>query len=446
MRKKFTYLYIIALVLLMSAISYAQNAPIDFETGGQGAEWTWTVFENDTNPALEIIPNPDMSGANLSATVAKFTALQSGNPCAGCESMHGSDIGTFTLDANNSVVKIMVWKPVISDVGIKFARPDGGALVEIKVANTVTNQWEELTFDFTSRIGDPITVDQDQIIIFPDFDLDGRTQDNICYFDNITFSAAVEPAGPDVHAPTPTMAAGNVLSIFSDAYANVAGTDFNPDWGQATVVTQPLIQGDTTLFYEGLNYQGIQLGSNQNLTAAGMAYLHLDFWTANSTALNVYLISPGPVETAYALTVPTSGWNSVDIPLSSFSPVDLADVFQFKFDGNGDIYIDNLYFSTSVTSIKELSGAVPSAYTLEQNYPNPFNPETKIKFSLPEASHVILKVYNMLGQEVTTLVDKYMTAGTFNVSFDATDLTSGSYYYSISSGSFISVKKMLLIK
>ena len=81
------------------------------------------MFENDTNPPVEIIPNPDPSGANTSATVAKFTALQTGNPWAGCESLHGSDIGTFTLDATNSTVKIMVWKPVISDVGLKFVLP-----------------------------------------------------------------------------------------------------------------------------------------------------------------------------------------------------------------------------------------------------------------------------------------------------------------------------------
>ena len=107
----------------MSGIALAQNNPIDFESGGFGAAWTWTVFENNTNPPVEIIPNPDMSGANTSATVAKFTALQTGQPYAGCESLHGSDIGTFTLDATNSTVKIMVWKSVISDVGIKFALP-----------------------------------------------------------------------------------------------------------------------------------------------------------------------------------------------------------------------------------------------------------------------------------------------------------------------------------
>ncbi|MFT4669612.1 MAG: hypothetical protein ACI9HJ_001186, partial [Ulvibacter sp.] len=179
--KKITLMF-----FLVSAFGLSQNNPIDFEASGNGASWTWTVFENDSNPPLEIIANPDPSGANTSATVAKFTALQAGAPFAGVESMHGSDIGTFTLDASNAVVKIMVWKSVISDVGIKFATASAASDGEIKVSNTVVQQWEELTFDFSSRIGLAASTDIDQIVIFPDFD--ARISDNIVYFDSITFS------------------------------------------------------------------------------------------------------------------------------------------------------------------------------------------------------------------------------------------------------------------
>ena len=174
-------------LLLFIGLAWGQNSPIDFETGGYGATWTWTVFENGDNPSLEIVTNPNTGGINSSATVAKFTALQTGQPWAGCESLHGSDIGTFSLDATNSTVKIMVYKTVISDVGLKFVIPSSGSLGEIKVANTVTNAWEELTFDFSSHIGLPEAIGIDQIVVFPDFDLGGRTQDNIIYFDNISF-------------------------------------------------------------------------------------------------------------------------------------------------------------------------------------------------------------------------------------------------------------------
>ena len=162
----------------------SQNTPIDFEAGGNGADWTWTVFENSDNPpALEIVSNPNSSGINTSSKVAKFTALSSGAAYAGCESQHGSDIGSFKFDSNNSIVKIMVYKTVISDVGLKFVESDGEAQPEVKVANTKTNEWEELTFDLSGSIGKGKTGIIDQIVIFPDFK--DRSSNHIIYFDNI---------------------------------------------------------------------------------------------------------------------------------------------------------------------------------------------------------------------------------------------------------------------
>ena len=169
---------------LIASMLKAQNVPIDFEQGGFGATWTWTVFENDDNPPLEIVANPDPTGINTSSTVAKFTALQGGQPWAGFESMHGSDIGSFSFDSTNCIIKIMVWKSVISDVGIKFVDAGNAAQPEKKVSNTLTEQWEELTFDFTDRIG-VFPIVKDQIVIFPDFDLNGRTKDNVVYIDNV---------------------------------------------------------------------------------------------------------------------------------------------------------------------------------------------------------------------------------------------------------------------
>ena len=176
-------------VILIFTTGITQNAPIDFEPGGFGDTWTWTVFENDTNPALEIVANPDPTGINTSETVAKFTALEAGQPFAGVESMHGADIGIFDLNPTNAIVNIMVWKTKISDIGIKYATPSGGAQMELKVANTLVNQWELISIDFTSYIGLGETTGLDQIIIFPDFI--AREADDIIYFDNITFGPAV---------------------------------------------------------------------------------------------------------------------------------------------------------------------------------------------------------------------------------------------------------------
>ena len=172
----------------VETIEYSTTAPyfpIDFETGGFGASWTWTVFQNDDDPAVEIVENPDKTRINTSARVAKITARRNGAPYAGCETKHGTDIGGFTFDENNKTVKIMVYKSVKSDVGIKFAEFNGEAQPEIKVANTKINEWEELTFNLSGSIGKGATKVVDQIIVFPDFR--NRSSETIVYFDNITF-------------------------------------------------------------------------------------------------------------------------------------------------------------------------------------------------------------------------------------------------------------------
>jgi hypothetical protein len=89
---------------------------------------------------------------------------------------------------------------------------------------------------------------------------------------------------------------------------------------------------------------------------------------------------------------------------------------------------------------------VPNKYSLKQNYPNPFNPVTKINFALPKQGFVTLKVYDMIGREVRTLVNETKSAGNFTVDFNGSDLSSGIYFYKLESEGFSDVKKMMLIK
>jgi hypothetical protein len=97
-------------------------------------------------------------------------------------------------------------------------------------------------------------------------------------------------------------------------------------------------------------------------------------------------------------------------------------------------------------SVTDLPG-IARVFTLEQNYPNPFNPSTNIKFSIPVQSSVELKVYNLLGQEVATLVNnETLKAGNHVVSFNASNLASGVYFYKITAGQFVSTKKLMLLK
>ncbi len=123
-------------------------------------------------------------------------------------------------------------------------------------------------------------------------------------------------------------------------------------------------------------------------------------------------------------------------------------------------YYDNLYLQWNkknqrVTQILKLSATrivdVENRnnnfnFSLVQNYPNPFNPTTKIEYSIPHQSFVILKVYDILGREVVTLVNEEKAAGNYNVAFDGSALSSGVYFYKIQTGNFVEVKKMILLK
>ncbi len=98
------------------------------------------------------------------------------------------------------------------------------------------------------------------------------------------------------------------------------------------------------------------------------------------------------------------------------------------------------------TGIKKADNLLPKTFSLSQNYPNPFNPSTIIRYSVPKAQVVTIKVYNMLGQEVATLLNNMQNPGNYEVNFNANNLASGVYFYTLSAGNFKSVKKMMLLK
>lgn len=96
--------------------------------------------------------------------------------------------------------------------------------------------------------------------------------------------------------------------------------------------------------------------------------------------------------------------------------------------------------------INQISTEVPEKFSLSQNYPNPFNPATNIKFQIPKSEFVKIVVYDVLGKEVQTLVNKQLSPGTYEVDFDGSALPSGVYYYMLEAGEFNQTKKMVLIK
>jgi S-ribosylhomocysteine lyase LuxS involved in autoinducer biosynthesis len=95
---------------------------------------------------------------------------------------------------------------------------------------------------------------------------------------------------------------------------------------------------------------------------------------------------------------------------------------------------------------RDMAAPVAREYRLEQNYPNPFNPSTTIRFTIPNTENVQLDVFDMLGRKVATLVNQRLAAGTYTVQFNASQLSSGMYFYRISAGNFKQAMKMMLIK
>ena len=103
-------------------------------------------------------------------------------------------------------------------------------------------------------------------------------------------------------------------------------------------------------------------------------------------------------------------------------------------------------FSGFVVDVKKETSKLPDSYQLDQNYPNPFNPSTIISYSIPKGNIVTLKIYNVLGQEVKTLVNGYRNSGKYTINFNANNLSSGIYFYSLRAGNYYQVKKMILLK
>ncbi len=107
--------------------------------------------------------------------------------------------------------------------------------------------------------------------------------------------------------------------------------------------------------------------------------------------------------------------------------------------------LDDLAFTNS-SDVTRREGSEPTAFQLSQNYPNPFNPTTTVEFSLPNSSLATLKIFDLLGREVATLVNEHLTAGSYKTEWDAGNMPSGTYVYSLRAGNFVQTKKLLLLR
>lgn len=178
--------------------------------------------------------------------------------------------------------------------------------------------------------------------------------------------------------------------------------------------------------------------SNQGLPLAGATvYLKTPFGVLISFGVTksdgTYIIpNVGPGD--YSLTCNRIGFNN-------------NNVFGLVMDYNFGTNLPNQNFNLQQTvSINQVSSSIPAKYSLYQNYPNPFNPTTKVKFDIQKSGFAKLSVYDMQGKLVKDLVNEVVPAGSFEVSFDGKNLSSGIYYYKMEVGGIVITKKMMLVK
>lgn len=145
--------YPISIALLETRVK-SRLFHVDYEQRGHGDLWRSTVLENDDNPPMEILPQPDPSGINTSATVVKITRLQEGAPFTAYQTMHGAGVGTFSSSQDKAYLTMLVYNSVSTDVGFQCATPEGASIRELQIADTLTDQWERWVFDFTAVIGE----------------------------------------------------------------------------------------------------------------------------------------------------------------------------------------------------------------------------------------------------------------------------------------------------
>lgn len=356
----------LVLCTFLFAVSLYGQSTIDFETVGQ--DYTWTFFSNTGGDSTYygVVANPNPSGINTSAKVFRYKVAPTADAWAG---MFGQSAGSITLTADNSMITVMVYKDVISNFNLKLEPPN----VDHNVPNTVINQWEKLTFDYTSDIGKTAAT----LTLIPDFTESPRPRGSLNYFDNIEFIHNVVP-----------------VELTSFSAVSVKG-GVQLEWATATETNNKGFEVQRSA--DRKVYTTVGFINGKGTTTAQQEYKYVDVMTTSGKYF-------------YRLR-------------------------QVDFDG-----------TSKFSKVVETAGITPVAFELSQNFPNPFNPTTNIKFAVANTQQVTLKVFNVLGKEVATLVNEKKEAGTYSVDFSAVNLASGTYIYRLQAGAFVQTKKMVVLK
>ncbi len=219
-----------------------------------------------------------------------------------------------------------------------------------------------------------------------------------------------------------------------------AGDPVANDWVFTDTFT--VMAGDTLAFW-------MLLGSPEGF----QPYLDtMQVWISLAQAPGAEISKLATIKSNDSAGVPlaTNVWTKHTFVLSSFAGQNICVAFRYYMNTSVDGFwcnIDDVFIGNrSYVGINPIGTNLPKNYALGQNYPNPFNPTTKIKFDLPRNSQVRLEVYNNLGQLVKVLHDGYTKAGYYETQFDGSGLSSGMYYYRLSTPEYVETKKMILVK
>ena len=231
----------------------------------------------------------------------------------------------------------------------------------------------------------------------------------------------------------------HIMRAYSDAPNLKYGVATTEDF---QAVAESVYGQDLNYFFQewiyGENEPTYTIGWNKSLVSGDIYHITLNINQTVNTNPSYFTM---PVQVKF-------NTNLGDTTVTLFNNAQ-AQNFQFDIVGNPQSIVFDpgnwiLKNTTIVTDLDDVT--IPIEYSLEQNYPNPFNPSTTIEFSLPKTGNVTLKVFNVLGKEVASLINGQVESGKHKVNFDASNLNSGVYFYRIDAGNFIDTKKMILLK
>ncbi|NJD23010.1 MAG: T9SS type A sorting domain-containing protein, partial [Melioribacter sp.] len=237
----------------------------------------------------------------------------------------------------------------------------------------------------------------------------------------------------------------------------------NTSWGTTATFnsTQKVFQGSYSVNVTQSGWAGLRLrngswGSPVNISTSNYASFEFAAYGGiNGLTLGVYFENDlgQAFPTVSNIQVAANQWQIVSVPISQLNPNNyiIHSITIQNFTGKQKTYfVDNIHFNGASVVAKLVAGTenttLPDKFNLDQNYPNPFNPSTIIAFNISQQSFVTLKIYNILGQEVATLVSKTLPAGNYREVWDASNFPSGIYIYQLCSDNNVLVKKMNFIK